>query len=332
MQRILVMTAADDRPARDVSARLQARGADVIEFDPYDLLAGTVTITHPVRGDAWRLRHAGRTMNLRTLESIWMRRPRLPAIPVPESDQLAHTIAAENTRELLFGILETLPCRFFPARPAATRRASYKLLQLELAKAVGFATPPTLITTDPEVAVDFYRRHGGSVVSKMLAPIPDGHSRFTEPVTMRDMAYIRRVRNCPVLMQAYVAKRHELRVTVVGESVFAARIDSQVTNHTRHDWRRYDHGRTPIRIERLTNGEADKCRKLVQQLGLCFGAIDLVVTPNGECVFLEVNPSGQWSWIEGATGLEITEAICDVLLYGASESRRNDQPISGLPH
>ena len=58
---------------------------------------------------------------------------------------------------------------------------------------------------------------------------------------------------------------------------------------------------------------------LVKALGLCFGAIDLVLTPDGRYVFLEINPSGQWEWIESLTGLPISEALCDLFLQLARE-------------
>ena len=69
--------------------------------------------------------------------------------------------------------------------------------------------------------------------------------RYTEVVSKRDVGYAASIQYCPVILQAYVPKRLELRITVVGQQVFAAEIHSQQTHHTRHDWRRYDFGRTP---------------------------------------------------------------------------------------
>jgi glutathione synthase/RimK-type ligase-like ATP-grasp enzyme len=115
-----------------------------------------------------------------------------------------------------------------------------------------------------------------------------------------------------------VEKRVELRVTVVGTKVFAAEIDSQATNHTRFDWRRYDLGNTPHRAHPLPDDVAERCLALTQRLGLSYGAIDLIVTPDGRYVFIEINPNGQYSWIEHCTGLPITDALCDLLMAGAN--------------
>ena len=58
---------------------------------------------------------------------------------------------------------------------------------------------------------------------------------------------------------------------------------------------------------------------LVRRLGLHYGTIDMVLTPDGRYVFLEINPNGQYLWIEKQSGLPITEAVCDLL---ARESQR----------
>ena len=65
---------------------------------------------------------------------------------------------------------------------------------------------------------------------------------------------------------------------------------------------------------------ADKCRRYLQHMGLNFGCFDFIVTPDGEYVFLECNPNGQWLWVELATGLKIADAIADFL---SSQSAKN---------
>lgn len=117
-------------------------------------------------------------------------------------------------------------------------------------------------------------------------------------------------------MQEYISKRVELRVTVVGSRVFAAEIHSQVNSSTKHDWRRYDLDRTPHMRHPLPPSVEACCVQLVQTLRLNFGAIDMIVTPSGEYVFLEINGNGQWGWIEDLTGLPIADAIVELLVAG----------------
>jgi glutathione synthase/RimK-type ligase-like ATP-grasp enzyme len=140
------------------------------------------------------------------------------------------------------------------------------------------------------------------------------------------VAYASAVRYCPVIFQAYVPKRVELRITVVGGEVFAAEIHSQQSNHTRHDWRRYDLGETPHLPHELPADVARRCLRLVGELGLCYGAIDMVLTPDGRYVFIEINPNGQYLWIEQMTGLPISDAVCDLLTSGAA-GRQTLEPL-----
>lgn len=56
---------------------------------------------------------------------------------------------------------------------------------------------------------------------------------------------------------------------------------------------------------------------LARRLGLSYCALDLVVTPSGDYVFLEVNPSGQYGWLESLTGLPITRELVRMLMRGA---------------
>jgi hypothetical protein len=95
--------------------------------------------------------------------------------------------------------------------------------------------------------------------------------------------------------------------------VFACRIDSQITKQTHVDWRRYDDS-TPYSIYVTDEALNNSLFGMMRDYGIRFAAFDLVVTPNGERVFLEINPAGQFLWIEELTGMPITDAIIDELL------------------
>ena len=121
------------------------------------------------------------------------------------------------------------------------------------------------------------------------------------------------LKTSPCLFQTYIEKSYELRVYVIHDDVFACRIESQANEKTKTDWRRYNLKETPHYKEKLSADVEEKCRRIVRDLGLEFGAIDLIVTPAGETVFLECNTQGHWLWIEELTGLPITQAICSRL-------------------
>src|SRR5439155_11640005 len=88
------------------------------------------------------------------------------------------------------------------------------------------------------------------------------------------------------------------------------------TNHTKYDWRRYDLEQTPHLPHQLPDDVAQRCVALTERLGVRYGAVDLILTPDGRYVFLEINPNGQYLWIEELTGLPISDAIRDLLMQG----------------
>ncbi len=126
------------------------------------------------------------------------------------------------------------------------------------------------------------------------------------------------LRGCPCLFQKYVSKRFELRVHVIGDTVLSCQIDSQVNEKTKIDWRNYDLGNTPHRSHTLDPLIEKRCIDVVKKLGLVFGIIDIVVTPENEYVFLECNAQGHWLWIEELTSLPITQTLCDYILNRGS--------------
>jgi glutathione synthase/RimK-type ligase-like ATP-grasp enzyme len=115
-----------------------------------------------------------------------------------------------------------------------------------------------------------------------------------------------------MIYQEYIPKSFELRVTCVGRRIFAAKILSQDNARTVVDWRRdqfnlnYEATTLPEKVER-------KVIRVLKELGLHFGAFDFIVTPEGRCVFLEVNSSGNWLWLEDRLPLPISNAIADWL-------------------
>ncbi|MFI6177443.1 ATP-dependent carboxylate-amine ligase [Nonomuraea sp. NPDC051191] len=315
---ILVLTCDGDEHAERVVGTLAA--ADVTVFDPARFPAdATLQIGHPGDGSTVRaLVQDGRRLVLDELTAIWYRRP---GNPVAHPRTVAGDHVEEECRVLAESLWDGLGCLKVPASRPVIDRAGRKPYQLEVARRLGFDLPATLITNDPDCFLDFYDRHEGRVITKPVhgnQPEAGGErfGRFAAPVTPADLGHADALRLCPVIVQAYVPKRVEVRVTVVGGELFAAEIHSQVSNHTRYDWRHYDPGATPVLPHDLPGDVAGRCLELVERLGLTYGAIDLILTPDGRHVFLEINPNGQFLWIEDATGLPISTAIGELLKNG----------------
>ncbi|MCT9934256.1 ATP-dependent carboxylate-amine ligase [Planotetraspora sp. A-T 1434] len=322
---VLVLTGDGDSHAERVGDLLTARGARVTVFDHRHYPAKAHVELAYTRGEPVRrvLRTETDVVDLGSLTALWWRRPLPPAAHPELTDPAVAEHAARESQALISDLWEHLPCRKVPAAESVFRRAGRKSSQLLLAAELGFTIPETLIATRAEALWDFHDRHDGRIVTKPFgAPWVenlqggDTISRFCEPVSPRDVAYADALRFCPVIVQEYVPKRVELRVTVVGRRVFAAEIHSQASNRSRLDWRRYNTDVTPHRVHPLPCDVTRRCLAMADRLGLLYGAFDLILTPEGEYVFLEVNPNGQWLWIEELTGLPISQAICDLLLEG----------------
>jgi glutathione synthase/RimK-type ligase-like ATP-grasp enzyme len=259
------------------------------------------------------------------IESVWMWRPGIGIGPRARAvarfgDATAASYVEHDWTLVLYDALQTRARRWLPGPPTVIRRAEAKLRQLQLAERLGLRVPETLITNDVDAALAFIRARDGDVIVKPPSVVLTTELAarrmmvYTRTLTPRDLVSIATLSHVPVMLQRCVAKRLELRVTVVGERVFAAEIHSQSTRRTQIDWRQYDHAHTQIRAHALPSPVEDRCRAVVRELGLSYGALDLILTPEGEYVFLEINPNGQWAWIEEATGLAITSALCDELL------------------
>lgn len=256
----------------------------------------------------------GRQVNLEGISVVWYRRPGTPMISHEVTDATAKEFALNETTFMLRGLWSLLSDRMWVNHPHQNQRAGSKLYQLRLAQEMGFAIPPTLITNDPQAAAEFVGRYGDIAVKPIAGSfVHDSSGRMMNIYThrlLRDAKLdLSSVAFAPTLFQAYIRKRLELRVTVVGEEIFACAIESQTSERTKDDWRRYASPHVPHHPYALPADISDKIRNFMAVSGLSFAAFDFILTPEGEYVFLEVNPNGQWYWVEDLTGLPITASL-----------------------
>lgn len=260
-------------------------------------------------------------LSLAGLTAVWYRRPEPPAVAAHLSTE-AKAFAEAELKAFLDGLLALPTCRWL-SDPEQIRRAGHRLLQLGIARDLGFEVPPTLVSQRPEVIREFARTMRRPLVAKLVSKGPPRaatpESQYVVFTEMLDDAALENdavLALCPAIYQPYIDKAYELRVTVVGGQVFACRIDSQASPRTRVDWRHYDLPHTPHLPYELPERQRSQCLALVDRLGLAFGAIDLIVTPDGNTCFLEINPNGQWGWIEELTGMPIAAAHAKFLVDG----------------
>jgi len=204
------------------------------------------------------------------------------------------------------------------SHPAKIETAEMKPYQLHIAKRLGFSIPSTIISSDPLAIQDFFLRHEGKVIAK---PVRSGYIEtsegafgiYTRKLGRKDIEMLETALPCPIIVQKEIPKEFDIRVTVVGNKVFAVAIDSKGDPHAKIDWRRTENVDLPHQIHELPGRIKYLLITLTRELGLSFAAIDLVLNQEGKYFFLEVNPSGQWLWVEDKTGFPISDAVADWL-------------------
>lgn len=315
---ILVLSYHKDCPAIEVFEAVQRRGRPALLIDPGDF-PQSIALDVTFDGEAWQgcLTSQSERYELSCIKSIFYRRPTHYAV----DSALPPTVQAfaENEASKGFGgILRSLDC-FWVSHPDALRAAAFKPRQLKVAASLGLRSPRSLITNDPAAALRFYEECEGRIIYKTLhggniAAGPDQYDAiYTSIVTRQSLECIDRVKYTAHLFQEFIDKAFELRITVIGQQVFAAAVYSQHSQAARVDFRA-DYSDLSYDVYRLPDEIAEKCRALVRRLGLQYGAIDMAVTPMGDFVFFEINPNGQYQWIEYYTKLPLTETLADLLV------------------
>jgi len=261
----------------------------------------------------------GRKVELDRVKSVWYRRPIIADTPYNLPDDHNKFVVHEY-QTFLWSLCTTLDA-FWMNPPLNVHLLEHnKLRQLADASEVGLRVPETIITNSPQEVIGFCRNHGGRVALKALHPTRVSNEEgeyqivYTNVLSLEQIEdHKQEIKLSPVLIQEYVEKELEFRVTIVGKQVFACAIHSQDSEKTKHDWRRYD-------LENVKHEPYDLPQEVVQKLlilmnrwGLVYGAIDMILTPEGEYVFLEINPTGQWGWIESLTGMPISQSIAELL-------------------
>lgn len=319
---VLIITHSEDNESVTRVAEAIARQGDhTIRFDtdryPTDV---RLTAYYDVSNDErLTLTNEAGEFDLREVTAIWHRRVNLGArLPTGLDKQLRHASIGEASAAA-HGMLASLKA-FRMDHLHRIRHADNKQLQLQVARELKLHIPRTLTTNDPTAVRAFAKNCENGMVMKMLSSFAiydEGkeHVVFTNAVKSEDLEDLSGLSLCPATFQELVSKSLEIRVTVVGRRVMSAAIDSQVSERATHDWRRdgvrmlqaWQPYQLPLEVE-------EKILRLMDYFSLNYGAMDIILTPDGKHVFLELNPCGEFFWLERSTGLPISGAIADLLL------------------
>lgn len=310
---ILILSSPGDDHAVAVMRRLDALGAahellDLSRFPRELELEWAIS----EGGELERCRFHGPDgeVDLRTANVVWWRRPQPFELHKEVVSATERLFAHSECHEAVAGVWLTLDA-FWVNHPTRDDDASRKLNQLRVAAASGLEVPVTCVTNDPSAAIEFVERSGdGKVIYKSFTATEEAW-RETRLLKRDELDLIGHVRYAPVIFQELVPAEADLRVTIFGNDVFAVAVRPGPSAYT-YDYR-MDLDSSEVEPFELPRATARRLRTLVGRLGLVYGAIDMRLTPDGRFVFLEVNPSGQWLFLEERTGLPITDRFAELL-------------------
>jgi hypothetical protein len=199
----------------------------------------------------------------------------------------------------------------------ATQIAERKILQLKLAKQFGLIIPKTIVTNNSIKANEFLKSNKYSIikpVSNGLQVLTDKtYSIYTSDIDSTFFENFGKeiIFDTPVLLQEKIQNKFDIRVTIIGDTIFSVAINKLDKNEV--DWRKPE-------IEKeysLIQLPKDLEKILIQyhkHLNLVYSAIDLIETFDNQFIFLEINPVGEWVWLENELGLKISDCLINETL------------------
>lgn len=331
---ILIVTNKEDIHPTSVIEHLERMGIPFFRLNTESLLSDydfEWTCDYVTGDDFWiKNIHTGLEAYGHDINSVWDRRPLVPS-ELRFSNK--KEINAHNLKEahgFLSFLLYYLCDRFSLGHHLYDRSAASKMLQLKIARSLGMHTPGTCFSNN-KASVEAFAKKYDRVCLKSI----DNDNIWFENELKEHVLYTQAIKSESLLIledesfaqtvsyvQNYIDKAFELRITVVGENVFACKIDSQQMDKAtgQIDWRQgLDSGLKHSEYV-LPSYISDFCRAFLHKMHLNFGCFDFIVTPKGEYVFLECNPNGQWLWIEHETGMEISKCIAETLAMHDNEN------------
>ena len=312
---ILVITNKEDVTVDFVISQLKKRQISYYRFNTEDI--GTHLHIY-FDGECYWIRDnkKGKNINFKQFDAIYFRRPKLPEPPegLSQGEKTFYLLEASTYLEGLYRSLEE---RYWLNSIFDIRLLENKPYQIQLAKNLGFFVPALNVSNDHESSLEFIKKHPRSIFKPLKSGLIEeqndrGKVLYTTAVDSRFISNIKTNGSMPIYLQQEITKKFDVRVTVVGLKIFAAKIYSQDSEISKTDWRKSE---TMLAHEKLNlpRDIEERCLKLCSKFNLDFAAIDFIVDNNNKYWFLEINPNGQWAWIENLLGYPLSEEIVNLL-------------------
>lgn len=314
---ILILSDKFDTHADLVCSKLKEKDSNFFRFnlDTDSLKKSFVSFEN----QKWSISQEQKLINSSEIETIWVRRPFVEVSLEEENiNDPGFKIWRGEWNKTLLGIYNSLKHANWLNPLARSYQVENKYLQMEYAQKVGFNTPSIIISNEKTKLIEFSEKHGDVVLKLMNQEFYrdyDGKFKglYVNKITKDVLDSFENYDENPIVLQEYINKAYEVRYTIIGKDHHVCKIESQKSNLANIDWRRYDIPNTPHYPMNPPKEIEDKVNNFMELCGIYFGALDFIVSPNGEWYFLEINTMGQWRWIEDLTDLKISDSIVKFL-------------------
>lgn len=254
------------------------------------------------------------------IHAVWLRKIWVPFID-EEIDPLIRKGCISESMETMGIFLKALDCTVWMDHISQVKQAENKYLQLRQAQAAGIKTPKTLISNNPNEVRAFFNQLHGAMIAKLLTPLTvsmkgDTPTVRTHQVQREHLDELDSLQYSPMVFQERIEKKRELRMIYVAGEVFTGAVNPHMTRGGETDWRASTPGSLTWETFHTPEHLRARIKTFMKRMGLHFGALDIIEQPDGEFIFLEVNPTGEWGMLERDLGLPISTAIADFLTQG----------------
>ena len=300
MKNILVITSSYDETIDYFYKKYDAQlfRFDVNNFNRYNF---------SIVNDKWEIESSSWKISKIDVDSIYYRKPEIPSlVDYDKSDRL---IIAGDMIAMVNGIVDDFYGTVL-TKPSILRKAENKIYQLLLAKKCGFEMPMSYIGNDQKKCNSLIKKSKTIIKPIFLNKIQENEcaDRYKVFSTGYCDNYVDNIEMTPIYVQEYISKQYEVRLIILKNNCWTVKIVSK----NRLDWR-LDYDNNTYYVIEAPDDIKRKCMACLKKMDLQFGIFDFIVTNDDKWIFLEVNPNGQWLWLEEILGLDISEKIMEFL-------------------
>lgn len=329
---VLLITNNNDVHADAVEAWLRKWSVPYFRFHPDEIATRyTFIFKHKQIETSFIIEdnQTGKSFAPNKVGSVWYRRAKAPVV---------HSNTAIDSQKFFFEELSASISSIYASLSSATwinkisdiAYANDKINQLSVASNLGFNIPLTIVTNKVEEAFAFYQSQPNGCIVKSFRPTLVGENtrvfthKFADNLKIDDFSS---VLAAPTKLQEFIDKKSDVRITLVGDKIFACKIYSQNYDKTKVDFRCADMFDLPHEIFELPKDFEERLLNYANHFNLLSCEFDFAENQNGDLIFLECNPNGQWLWVEIVARINISEIMAKLLTDLATQ---NAQPPTSV--